>query len=346
MELDGDPPLPQTDVEAAITDAPEMTSEEWQKVAKEQATLDDDQPELLDVDRDMPDVELPPSGGHWCGLPTGSTLRQIDTWVMKTHVGMGHASRGEMEQALRDAGAVQELVMATRRLDCPICDSLKPPATARVTALPMKTRSFNECVVLQVDFVEIKLRRGITMVSATFLSVIDTWSRYAQLFHLTDHTAATAIETLGKDWCKPFGKPKFYLVDPELAFRSEEFTAWLQRTGQMMMSTAAEAPHQHGAVESFHRVFRRALLAAWKHADPGASPGEMADYIVAQRNDTVRVAGVCPSILALGHIPRRHLHCGGEDGQLEPVVASLLENDFKFKLMMKRRIVASPPHPV
>ena len=68
--------------------------------------------------------------------------------------------------------------------------------------------------------------------------------------------------------------------------QEQEFTAWLQRTGQMMMSTAAEAPHQHGAVESFHRVFRRALLAAWKHADPGASPGEMADYIVAQRNDT------------------------------------------------------------
>jgi len=123
MELDGDPPLPQTDVEAAITDAPEMTSEEWQKVAKEQATLDDDQPEILDVDRDMPDVELPPSGGHWCGLPTGATRRQIDTWVMKNHVGMGHASRGEMEQALRDAGAAQELVMATRKLDCPICDS-------------------------------------------------------------------------------------------------------------------------------------------------------------------------------------------------------------------------------
>lgn len=88
MELDGSSPPP--DVAAAPTDEPEMTSDDWKKVAKEYVTLDDGAHVLLDVDRDLPDVELPLSGGNLCALRLCVTRRQIDTWIMKNLVGMGH----------------------------------------------------------------------------------------------------------------------------------------------------------------------------------------------------------------------------------------------------------------
>ena len=88
-----------------------------------------------------------------------------------------------------------------------------------------------------------------------------------------------------------------------MSFRSVEFTEHLQRTNQYLISTAAEAPQQHGVIENFHRTFRRAMLAAWKHTDAACSLGDMADLIINERNDTTKVKSVSPSVLVFGHIP-------------------------------------------
>ena len=119
---------------------------------------------------------------------------------------------------------------------------------------------------------------------------------------LTCYTAAK------RGWIQPYGAPIRIFHDAVSAFKGTVWGELWGRHGTFVSCSAAEAPWQHGSIEVFWRVLRRALRLTWmSFADnPQATPEDALVHTINARNDIGRlVIGVSPSQLVLNRQPRR-----------------------------------------
>ena len=170
------------------------------------------------------------------------------------------------------------------------------------------------------------------------LGIIDSWSTFAQVVVINDGSASAVFAAAQRGWVQTLGAPVRIFHDAAAAFRGVEWGQLWSQLGTMVCCSAAEAPWQHGAIEIFWRVFRRALRVTWMtYADhPKATPEDAIRHTVNARNDLGRLSiGVSPSMLVLNRMPKRLL---GDD--LGEDIDSKLVSDPSFAEQRARRAKA------
>ncbi len=141
---------------------------------------------------------------------------------------VGHASPTELVQILKDCGAAKPLIDAVTNLECSLCNAIKRPRTVRNVRLPMRARSFNQNVYLDMVHINIK-REGKQLEKYDVLTAMDEWTSYTQAWVLPEPTAECVKLAFQSGWSKPYGAPVRLLCDPDSVFRNQDVRQVLQR---------------------------------------------------------------------------------------------------------------------
>ncbi len=164
----------------------------------------------------------------WLGLQPGCTAADIDNLLRHIHAMVGHASPTELVQILKDCGAAKPLIDAVTNLECSLCNAIKRPRTVQNVRLPMRARSFNQNVYLDMVHINIK-REGKQLEKYDVLTAMDEWTSYTQAWVLPEPTAECVKLAFQSGWSKPYGAPVRLLCDPDSVFRNQEVRQVLQR---------------------------------------------------------------------------------------------------------------------
>ena len=76
-------------------------------------------------------------------------------------------------------------------------------------------------------------------------------------------TSCAVIQALSGGWFRVFGPPIEIFGDSDRAWMSAEFSTWCNIYGVVINTTPANAPWQHGQIESLQRVLRHSLVATY-----------------------------------------------------------------------------------
>ena len=238
-------------------------------------------------------------------IPADANDRAVQHWLERFHVGCAHASPSEMAQAIKDGGGSRHLIRMALQFVCAQRDAEMNPRGRHRASLPLQARFFGAVVIL--DIVDILLERlGADPVKIHILVVIDSYSSWAMARILEEFTTAACLEAV-LAWFSIFGGPRAVYHDNALNFTSAGWTDFMSRWGVLVTTTAAQAPWQHGRIDSFIRRLRRKIRACWKSFSrwPEATPAEVIWYAVTCGNELTRTAaGVSPNILVTGAQPK------------------------------------------
>jgi len=193
-------------------------------------------------------------------------------------------------------------VRAAARFKCILCEKDRTPLARMKSSLPIRVRVFNFMVIL--DFGLIILQRpGADLIRMLVLFAIDAFTSYAAAWKLKNGSTQAAVEAFEQGWCQPFGSPHRVYHDNALALKSRGWLSWCKRHGVLVLSSATEAPWQHGAVENLIRTIRRATRATWRGLAqwPDSRPEEALRLTVQGRNELARTgSGEAPGALVFG----------------------------------------------
>lgn len=91
-----------------------------------------------------------------------------------------------------------------------------------------------------------------------FLTLVDSFSKFAQIFKICNETSEELIETLIK-YFKIFGVPKLITCDQATSFRSREFRTFLETQGVAVHY--ASSSNSNGIIERFHNTLLEMYMA-------------------------------------------------------------------------------------
>jgi hypothetical protein len=262
-------------------------------------------------------------------------------YLRQLHVALGHATPAAMSQTLKEAGASSWLIRAASDFSCPLCEAQKTQRSVPKTAL-RHSFALNDGVFL--DFYFVKLRRKDTPVrKVCIMSLLDEGTGLVQYQYISESepTSELAIKALETSWIPAFGAPKRIFSDEDRVFESKKFSAFCHRYGIQLSLTAANAEHQHGAIEQLHHHARVAIKSAWAELHPEDDLQSLLVELAAAHNELAHVHGVSPNMLAFGQ-PRRDLpHFGGGiASDSAPIADTLLDHDTKYQQLLRLRTEA------
>ncbi|OLQ04352.1 hypothetical protein AK812_SmicGene12587 [Symbiodinium microadriaticum] len=261
---------------------------------------------------------------------------QVHAYLQRLHIGLGHCGQAEFIQHLKDAGADSWLVEQARRFSCPVCEAHKPPEARRIAGGP-KPRSFNS--VLTIDTLDLTLERDSVQYRIFLLTAVDAATSFSRAFALRSGDAQEAVATLQRGWVEAYGAPEYIYCDPDTIFRSEHFAQYLTRNAVVERLSAAQAPHQHGQVERFHRTLRQQAQKVFE-SERSCTPYEAVVHVVQARNELMRVEGVSPAVLVFGKLPRAPPSMAEGDEDYRVLAERLHNEDPLYEVTMQRRLAA------
>ena len=104
------------------------------------------------------------------------------------------------------------------------------------------------------------------------LTAVDRFTRWPEVYPLSDCTAESVAQGLLHCWVSRFGAPSIISTDRGKQFESALFGALMKFLGCTRIRTAAYHPQANGLVERFHRHLKASLMATgrrdWFHALP------------------------------------------------------------------------------
>lgn len=92
------------------------------------------------------------------------------------------------------------------------------------------------------------------------LTCVDRFTRWPEVFPMTDQTANTVADTFYSGWVARFGVPETILTDQGRQFESDLFTSLAKFLGITKTRTTAYNPKCNGAVERFHRHLKSSIM--------------------------------------------------------------------------------------
>lgn len=115
--------------------------------------------------------------------------------------------------------------------------------------------------VIAIDHIEINDGRGCKQ---KFLTVIDLFTRYMQVYHVRDAGTDEVIRVLRGGWLKHFPSPLAVLHDGGPAFRSSKWDSYVKLTGMTHYSAFRYYPQGNGIIESAHRTIKESMRIQWE----------------------------------------------------------------------------------
>ena len=222
------------------------------------------------------------------------------------HVNNSHAPPADMAQIAKDAGANKYLIEQAKAYRCPLCAAEARAGARRHAALPLRARYFNAVVMLDHGLLILE-RPGEGQLKLLCLGMIDSFSMFSRVFVVPNGSSAAAYAAAQRGWIEPYGAPRRIFHDSAATFTSKEWGTLWGRNGTLVTCSAAEAPWQHGKIEIFWRIFKRAARIAWREfaSFPNVTPEEVIASVNQSRNDLSRTsAGISPSELVFGITPK------------------------------------------
>ena len=262
--------------------------------------------------------------------------RKVYDYLQRLHVGLGHPGTAELVQHLRDAGAANWLLRQAQRFSCAVCDAHKPPPSHPVVG-SAKPRSFNS--IVSIDTLDLTLQRDSIQYRVFLLTAVDTSTSFARVFHLPSGTSAEAVQQFERGWVDAYGPPDFLFTDPDMVFKSEEFSRFLSRNSVIQRLSAAQSPWQHGQVERLHRTLRSQCERVFQ-SHHTCTPYQAATEVITARNELMRVEGVSPAVLVFGKLPKTPPSFAESDEDYDLLAERLHKEDPLYEAIMLRRVAA------
>lgn len=170
--------------------------------------------------------------------------------------------------------------------NCNICNTNKydrNPTRPQFQETPIPTMP---CEILHMDIVEIQGQK--------FISVLDKFSKFAKVFHISDRSVLTIREKLVKI-LHFFTAPKVLVTDNESSFISPLIKDFLERLGIKIYLTPSQRSEVNGQVERFHSTLHE-IYRCLRAEKPELSILELTYVAVDRYNNTIHsVTGKRPN---------------------------------------------------
>ena len=139
---------------------------------------------------------------------------------------------------------------------------------------------------------------------ATFLIVVDAYSKWLEVIPMSSTTAERTITELRKLFAT-HGLPTQVVTDNGAQFTSQEFAEFLKLNGIHHYKSAPYHPATNGEAERYVQTFKQAMRAA--KDDPGTLSTKLMRFLLAYRTTPNATTGVSPAELLLGRTIRTRL---------------------------------------
>lgn len=189
--------------------------------------------------------------------------------------------------------AVEELVKA-----CSVCQSARNmPGTAPLIPWNWPTRVWQR---IHIDFAEKDKQY--------FLVVIDSHSKWLEVFHMSNITSSKTIEVL-RSLFASYGMPEEVVSDNGPQFTSHEFEQFMSLNGIKHTLVPAYHPSSNGAAERSVQILKQALLKQVLDQEKGPCTVQhrLSNFLLKYRATPHSVTGVSPAELFLKRPVRTRL---------------------------------------
>lgn len=177
--------------------------------------------------------------------------------------------------------------------NCEVCNTNKydrNPNKPEIQETPSPT---SPCEILHMDIMEIQDQK--------FISVIDKFSKFAKLFHISDRSVLNIREKLVKI-LHYFTAPKILVSDNESSFISPLIKDFLERLGVKIYLTPSQRSEVNGQVERLHSTLIE-IYRCLRAEKPELSVQELMYVSVDRYNNTIHsVTGRRPSDIFFNRI--------------------------------------------
>lgn len=183
-------------------------------------------------------------------LPDLITKKDQDEFVRKTH-NFNHRSWKLNYEELRQSVFFPDMISIVKNFakNCQDCKFAK--YERHPFKIPITRRTYEK--PLENIFIDVYVKEG-----EKFLTVIDSFSKFAQLYKISSETSEELIETLIK-YFKTFGIPKLITCDQATSFRSQNFKTFLEENGVAVHY--ASSSNSNGIIERFHNTLLEMFMA-------------------------------------------------------------------------------------
>ena len=140
---------------------------------------------------------------------------------------------------------------------------------------------------------------------ATFLIVVDAYSKWLEVIPMSSTTAERTITELRKLFAT-HGLPTQVVTDNGAQFTSQEFGEFLKLNGIQHYKSAPYHPATNGKAECYVQTFKQAMRAA--KGDPGTLLTKLMRFLLSYRTTPNATTGVSPAELLFGRTLRTRLN--------------------------------------
>ena len=140
---------------------------------------------------------------------------------------------------------------------------------------------------------------------ATFLIVVDAYSKWLEVIPMSSTTAERTITELRKLFAT-HGLPTQVVTDNGAQFTSQEFGEFLKLNGIQHYKSAPYHPATNGEAERYVQTFKQAMRAA--KGDPGTLSTKLMRFLLSYRTTPNATTGVSPAELLFGRTLRTRLN--------------------------------------
>lgn len=189
---------------------------------------------------------------HFCNMKLPDLLSKTDQdeFVRKTH-NFNHRNWRLNYEEIRQSVYFPDMLPTVKNFvkNCQDCKfakyerhPFKIPITRRIYEKPLEN-----------IYIDVYVKEG-----EKFLTIVDAFSKFAQIYKITNETSEELIDTL-IEYFKTFGIPKLITCDQATSFRSQNFKTFLDENGVAIHY--ASSSNSNGIVERFHNTLLEMFMA-------------------------------------------------------------------------------------
>ena len=141
--------------------------------------------------------------------------------------------------------------------------------------------------------------------SKTYLAIVDRYSNWLSIFHLTNDTSANIIKII-RNYCICWGVPQSLSTDGASNFTSREIEMWLRRWGIHHRVSSYYYPRSNKRAEVAVKSAKRMIM---NNLGPNGSldSDRMARALLLHRNCPDPITGLSPAQVIFGRVLRDHI---------------------------------------
>lgn len=191
--------------------------------------------------------------------------------------------------------------------ECVVCGQAKydrNPVKQYFRIVPPATKPFE---IVHLDLLSIQNEK--------FLTIVDSFSKYSQAYHLKDSTAISIIQAL-LQFCTHHGLPTMLITDNGTEFINQLFSEFIRLHKIHHHRVAPDAPNENGIVERFHSTILEHLrILKLKQKDESVI--NLMPYAILGYNSSIHSFTKCKPIdIVTGHFDPRDPFCIDLNSQL------------------------------